>query len=373
MSSDQEKSGASVNRHLNRPTFRSVLALAVTGAFLWAGCATKNAPTEDGLGESILFTTSADSSVACYRIPAIEQVDGVLLAAIDERVPSCADLRANRDSNILLRRSSDGGRSWNAAQRVLDYPDGHSASDPSFIVDRERGRVFMLVNVMDHDRAPGEYRFHVMSSDDAGLTWSETEDITDSLTPPEWTEDFKFITSGHGVQAPDGTLLHTIVNLTRGVHVMLSEDHGASWQLAPAPIRPGDESKIIAFDDGRWMVNSRVAGAGHRWVHVSADRGHSWESRPDSVLVDPAVNASLVRTPEGLVYVGANHPSERRNLTMRFSADEGVTWSAGSPVHEGSAAYVSAINLEDGAIGLFYERTNYTENVFVRIQPDSFR
>ena len=357
---------------LNRNPLRS-LVLATAGIFFWAGCAADHPAADAGFRETILFATPSDSSVACYRIPAIEQVGGVILAAIDERVPSCADLRGNRNSNILLRRSSDGGRSWDPAQRVIDYPDGLSASDPSFIVDHEQDRVFMLVNVMDHDGAPGEYRFHITWSDDAGITWNEPVDITDGLTPVEWKGDFMFITSGHGIQAPDGTLLHTIVNLQRGVHVMLSEDHGASWQLAPAPIHPGDESKIIAFEDERWMVNSRVADAGHRWVHVSEDRGRSWYSRPDSALIDPAVNASLIRMTTGLAYAGANHPNERRNLTLRFSADEGLTWSAGHVIHEGSAAYVSAVNLGAGAIGLFYERKNYTENVFVRVHSDNIR
>lgn len=336
----------------------------VMALLVWGGCSTQP-PMENISQETVLFATPADSSVACYRIPALETVDGVLLAAIDERVPSCADLRGSRDINILLRRSLDGGRTWEAAQRILDFPDGVAASDPSFIVDEDR--VFMLVNVMDHDEAPGEYRFHVLHSDDGGATWSEPLDITDEVAPEDWRSDFKFITSGHGVQAPDGTLLHTVVNLQRGVFVLMSEDHGDTWSLAPSPVTPGDESKIIAFEDGRWMVNSRVQDAGHRWVHVSMDRGQTWDSRPDSALVDPAVNASLIRTEEGLLYVGANHPTERRNMTMRFSTDEGQTWTAGPVIHEGSAAYVSAAALPDGDVGLFYERADYTENVFVRL------
>jgi sialidase-1 len=341
-----------------------MLVLVLFFAFSGGGCS----PEQDSHPlETILFATPEDSSVACYRIPALEWADGVLLAAIDERVPSCADLRGNRDSNILMRRSMDGGRTWQPAQRIMDYADGYSASDASFIVDREQKRVFMLVNVMDHDRAPGEYRFHVIHSDDAGASWSEPRDITDEVAPADWKSDFKFITSGHGTQAPDGTLLHTMVNLQRGVFVVMSEDHGASWTMAPSPVTPGDESKIIAFDDGRWMVNSRVQDAGHRWVHVSNDRGRTWISRPDSSLVEPAVNASLVRTKEGLLYVGANHPTERRNLTMRFSTDEGQNWTAGPVIHNGSAAYVSAAALPDGDVGLFYEREDYTENVFVRV------
>ena len=320
-------------------------------------------------GESILFATPPDSSVACYRIPALTQVPGMLLAAIDERVPTCADLRGNRDINIVIRRSKDGGRTWGPAERVIDLPAGISVSDPSFVVDAERGRVFLLANLMDHDRAPGRYRFVVTHSNDTGHTWSPLRDITEHVTPREWADDFMFVTSGHGTQAPDGTLLHTVVNLQRGTFVLMSRDRGESWTLAPTPVLPADESKIVVLDDGSWMVNSRVADAGHRWVHTSRDEGRSWTSRPDSALVDPAVNASLIRRGADLVFVNANHPTERRNLSWRTSSDNGATWSAATPIHPGSAAYVSAILLRDGSIGVFYERADYRENVFT-VLPD---
>ncbi len=353
----------------NKAALRGVFSLALAALFVTVGCQSSDHSDPDAVMregiEHVLFATPADSSVACYRIPALDEVGGVLIAAIDERVPSCQDLRANRDSNILIRRSFDKGSTWEVAQRVMDYEDGVAASDPSFIVDRSNQRIHMLVNVMDHDDAPGQYRFHLISSDDFGATWSAPVDITDQVTPSEWANDFMFVTSGHGVQAEDGTLLHTIVNLQRGVHVLMSGDYGASWKLAPSPVVPGDESKIITLEDGSWMVNSRVAGAGHRWVHRSLDRGASWISEPDSALVDPAVNASLVRHPEGLIFVNAHHPDERANLTIRVQKDG--AWQEVMTLEEGSAAYASAAILEDGSLGVFYERKGYTENVFQRI------
>lgn len=350
----------------NKAALRGLLALAMITVFVWSGCPS-DTPDPPGPLEQVLFATPSDSSVACFRIPAIESMNGVLLAAIDERVPSCADLRGNRDINILLRRSSDGGHTWTEPERVIDYPDGVSASDPSFIVDRVRGRVFLMANVMDLDKAPNRYRFHVLFSDDAGTSWSEPQDITEELTPPAWKDDFMFVTSGRGTQASDGTLLHTLVNLERGVHVLASTDSGATWFLTPSPVTPGDESKIVELPDGSWMMNSRVAGAGHRWVHQSNDRGASWQSRPESTLVDPAVNASLIWLGPNLVYTGAHHPTDRENLVLRISEDEGLTWSKGEVIEAGSAAYVSSTSLDESTIALFYERAGYTENVFKRL------
>ena len=49
-----------------------------------------------------VFDSASNDSVACYRIPALVTApNGDLVATIDERVPSCADLRGNRNINIL--------------------------------------------------------------------------------------------------------------------------------------------------------------------------------------------------------------------------------------------------------------------------------
>ena len=41
------------------------------------------------------------------------------------------------------------------------------------------------------------------------------------------------------------------------------------------------------------------------------------------------------------------------------------TWSVGKTIYAGSAAYSSLTVLKNGAIGLFFEKDNYTENSFV--------
>ena len=152
-----------------------------------------------------LFSVDAQDTsraVSCYRIPAVTTApDGSLIAAIDERVPSCGDLKWSRNINIVIRRSTDGGRTWDRVERVADFPDGQSASDPSLISDTVSGTVFLFYNFMDHDRAKDEYFFHVMRSEDNGLTWSGPEDITAQVAPEEWRGDFKFLTSGQGTGA----------------------------------------------------------------------------------------------------------------------------------------------------------------------------
>ena len=94
-----------------------------------------------------LFNNTMHAGVACYRIPAIVTApNGDLVVAIDERVPSCSDLGRNKDINIVMRRSSDDGKTWSEIETVVDYPHGKSASDPSMIVDEVTDKIFLFYN-----------------------------------------------------------------------------------------------------------------------------------------------------------------------------------------------------------------------------------
>ena len=328
----------------------------------------------DSLKPVILYSSSMKPHVACYRIPAIiEAPNGDLIAAADERVPSCGDLRHNRDINIVIRRSFDQGINWTEMETLVDYPIGQSVSDPSLIVDEQNGTIFMFYNVMDLDKEKDVYYFHYIQSIDNGNSWSAPVDITTQIAPAEWHRHFKFITSGRGVQSESGMLLHTLVNLEEGLFVFGSSDGGKNWKLFGNAIQPADESKIVVLNDGSWMVNSRVNGAGIRYVHLSKDQGQRWETIADSSLPDPGCNASILKytanspTYDFLVFANANSPDKRENLSLRISTDEGNTWSVGKTIDGGPSAYVSMCKLSNGNLGLLYEKDDYSELVFISL------
>jgi sialidase-1 len=321
-----------------------------------------------------LFSASYNPEVSCYRIPAlVTATNGDLVAAIDERVPSCQDLRESRDINIVIRRSSDQGTTWTNIKRIVDFPDGLSASDPSMIVDRISGDIFLFYNYMDLGKEKDIYHLHVVKSLDHGKSWSKPEDITSQIAKAEWHKDFKFITSGRGIQTSTGKLLHCMVNLDHGLHLFGSDDHGLTWHLIDTAITPGNESKVVELDDGSWMVNSRANGKEKRWVHLSTDQGLTWKSRPEPELIDPGCNGSIIRytsTKDGysknrLLFSNAKMKKGRQNMTVRISYDEGFSWSEGKTIYPGSSAYSTLTVLENGEIGLVFEKDNYTENPFV--------
>ena len=202
------------------------------------------------LGIIDLFNAENNTNVSCYRIPSIITApNGDLIAMIDERVPSCGDLKWSRDINIVMRKSFDNGKTWTDIETVVDYPLGQSASDPSMILDEKTNTIFMFYNYMDLDNEKDIYYLRYKKSVDNGKSWSESIDITDQISKSGWEKDFKFITSGRGIQTQDGTLLHCLVNLQKGTHVFGSNDNGDTWFIAETPTSPGDESKIIELND----------------------------------------------------------------------------------------------------------------------------
>lgn len=350
-------------------------AVAVTCGVIVRGAV--SVPFEGGM-------TVEGTPAAVCRIPVLSVMpDGALLALCDERPWNGGDVNRRQPIRILARRSTDSGRTWSAPKRLHDFPwnetEGEwSASDASVIVDRETKTVFCFYNVWEWTKGKGFYRHFVQSSSDSGQTWSSPTEITAAIRRPQWTRSsFVFITSGKGVQLKDGTLLHTMVWVDEKRACLFgSTDHGKTWGPVGSYFYPADECKVMEREDGSWVVNARCATrTGGREIHVSCDRGQTWRSHFDASLLDPRCNAALERTvlPDGRkVWLFSNcRAKNRRNLTVRASADEGRSWSRGVTVEPGGAAYSDLAVLPDGSVGVLYETAGYKTVAFKTVGPES--
>lgn len=346
----------------------------------------------DGLDPEISLVdiaTQGEGEWQRYRIPALTVApNGDLLAVYDGR-PTMQDLPSN--IALLLRRSTDGGRTWHEPEVIRSAAPPHGFGDPSILVDRVTGDVFVFhaasidagfaSSTTGSDPAdPNVLHADVSVSADNGLTWTHRR-ITAQLKAghPDWAGIFA--ASGEGIQLRQepyaGRLIQQYVVRRNGQNYAVSawsDDHGATWRTSE-PVGPGaDENKTVELSDGRIMLNSRASP--HRLVAISEDGGATYTAlTPDPALPDPGNNGSILRAfpnaapgdPRArmLIFSNTANRNVRRNLTVRLSCDDGATWPVSRVVQSGASAYSTLTPLRSadgelgGRYGLLYEREGY--------------
>ncbi|HVY70100.1 MAG TPA: sialidase family protein [Verrucomicrobiae bacterium] len=342
-----------------------------------------------------LFEAGA-SGIQLYRIPGmVVTAKGVVLAYCEARKGS-ADWG---EIEIYLRRSQDGGRTWEPARKIahrgerlprnpvalarnLGKPGDQTVNNPLAIADRS-GAVHFLYCV--------EYQHcFYQRSDDDGANFSAPVEITSAAVGIRGTYDWKIIATGpgHGIQLRRGRLLAPVwlstgekVHHPSVVTTLFSDDSGRNWHTGGIAV-PGtdewpnpNESELVELADGRVMLNARNESAAHRrLVALSADGATEW-SRPrfERDLLEPVCMGSIARFSTGrdggknrLLFANPDNlhradgkPAlgrDRKNLSVKLSYDEGVTWPMNKVLEPGGSAYSDLAVLRDGTILCFYER-----------------
>lgn len=318
--------------------------------------------------DAVLFK-AGEGGYHTYRIPAlIVTQKGTVLAFCEGRKSGRGDAG---DIDLVLRRSRDGGKTWNAQQVVWD--DGaNTCGNPCPVVDRKTGTIWLL---MTHNlgtdteakivagTAKGSRTVWITKSADDGATWDKPTEITKDVKKPEWT--WYATGPGVGIQLASGRLLIPCDNKADAgklwqSHVIVSDDGGKSWKLGGVVGPKCNESQAVELSDGRVMLNMRSYQANNRrFVAISKNGGETF-TKPveDAALVEPVCQASILRDPvgKGGVFFANPASTKREKLTVRYSADDGQTWAASRELHAGPAAYSCLTVLPDGRIACLYER-----------------
>src|SRR5690606_31178680 len=173
---------------------------------------------------------SGSEEYHAFRIPALAvTTKGTLLAFCEGRKTSLDDLGSN---DLMLKRSADGGRTWQSLQLLHDEGE-KTIGNPVAVVDRKTGTVWLILLREGRDVL-------VMKSDNDGRDWSKPVDITAQVKKPEW--GFYATGPGVGIQirhgAHKGRLVIPAYHRTTPdksgpstAHVFYSDDHGKTWQL----------------------------------------------------------------------------------------------------------------------------------------------
>ncbi len=377
-----------------RTTLRHRLWSAVmVGVAAWSAAAALVTPGACVLGAE--KPTGADgSSVAAvmpvyragvggyhtYRIPALLKTrQGTLLAFCEGRKENARD---HGDIDLLLRRSSDGGRTWSDQQIV--YEEGGTAritiGNPCPVQDAQTGTIW-LPFCRDNDRV-----FVTFSNDD-GNTWAKPREITDSVKERNWGW---FATGpGHGIQLTRGPHAGRLIvpcdcrvgpgrdkwNSFGHSLVVYSDDHGRTWKRGRLTAAGMNECQAVELTDGRLLLSMRnYRGKQRRAFAYSSDGGITW-SQPflHPQVYCPTCQAALHRyrwKPTSiLLYSGPAGPG-RRNVSLRISTDEGRTWPRTIRVFDGPSAYSDIAVLDDGDVLVLLEcgeKSPYESIALVRV------
>ncbi|GHE05573.1 sialidase family protein [Streptomyces alanosinicus] len=377
-----------------RARLRSVLAAGCAVAALFVlPLATPHqahaqpASSSPEFAQQVLFKAAQDPGYACFRIPAIVRTaDGTLLAFAEGRVLNCGDAA---DIDIVLKRSTDGGRTWGPLEVVNDG-GGDTHGNPAPIVDRETGRVWLAETYntgrtdsnscsIPCDRTP-----HLQYSDDDGRTWSAPRDLSPEILPADWNS---WYATGpvHGIRLTRGRYAGRLVfgvntetwdgsRITANhAALIVSDDHGGHWRIGATDTWPiaddgtfrqkPSELALAEREDGSVLVSGREQDGtdlGHRTQAVSRDGGGSFTAPfhglPD--LYAPMVEGSLLRLGDRLLLACPADPDHRRTMMIRSSYDGGRTWDSvdrGTVVTTDWSGYSDLARVDRDTVGLVYE------------------
>ncbi|MEU3341234.1 sialidase family protein [Streptomyces sp. NPDC006668] len=325
---------------------------------------------------------------ASYRIPAVVvTAAGTLLVFCEGRVDSASD---HGHIEIVLRRSTDGGRTWGPLQ-VAASNGTDLAGNPAPVV-LDTGRV-LLVHVRSAASASEDLilrgqvgeadgrRVWVRHSDDDGVTWSSPREITDQVKRPGWR--WYATTPGHALQLRSGRVVvpanHTLPPTGtdvgteakyNGGHCLFSDDRGETWSLGYVDDNTdgyinANETTAAELPDGRVYFNTRndSPSPGNRADAHSEDGGETLRIpfRPQAGLDGPVCQGSLLQLhdPDVLLFSGPAFPSARALMIIRASTDGGRTWRPAYTADGLPAAYSDLVRVDPATVGLLHETGDF--------------
>jgi sialidase-1 len=298
-----------------------------------------------------------------YRIPGIVVTakGSVLAYGVARRRLQDGDWA---DCDIVLRRSTDGGKRWDKSRRIAGNSQGVT-DNPVAIAAREEDAVHLLYQ---HNYASVYY----MKSTDDGATFSAPVDITSSLIDlrSQFNWNVVALGPGHAIELKSGRLLVPVwlaagkveskgrrAHGPSGITTIYSDDGGKTWAHGdlialntPEMTNPG-EFQVIQLADGSVLANIRTGDKKlQRAVALSPDGISHW-TKPefDPHLYDPVCDAGIARYDSHRILFSNPDSSAmprkstgqglRQNLTIRMSEDEGRTWPMSRLLVAGPTGY----------------------------------
>ena len=321
-----------------------------------------------------------------YRIPAIvKSKSNTLLAFAEAR-----KARSNGDSgdiDLVVKRSSDNGKTW--SKQITIWNDGQNTCGyPVPIVD-ERGRIHLLMTwnfqtdkwgAITNGTGEDSRRPYYTYSDDDGITWAQPVEITSSVKKEKW--DWYATGPCHGIQIQKGIHKGRLVapnyfttresgKVTSYSHIIYSDDYGKTWKPGePTPVGGVGECSVAEIGEGTLMLNMRADEGFYRKSCTSIDGGLTWSSPQISIdQIDCKCQGSILSIGGAVFLSNAASATERINMTIKKSTDNGKNWKGQYTVYEGNSGYSDIVELSDSQIAIIYEggEKRYTDGLAFKV------
>ena len=347
-----------------------------------------------------------DNGSRVYRIPAmVVAEDGSIVVAADKRYQSYTDIGGGHVIDIVVRRSTDGGKTWSEPVTIakgLGTADNNRCGfgDPSLVKGKD-GKLYCLFAAGNLGYWYGQKHVCMSTSTDNGVTWSSSEsnppvDLYSTGAIQNATGvgaaggyglyDY-FVTSGKGLYTSDGILMYLIpaqtltadnYTITDGTYwgaaaddyLFYSTDDGATWYFSETPmIIGGDEAKVIEMNDGSLFGSIRKGGArrfntatytNNGDGTLSFNYGTQWDN--NQLHQDSQNNQDILyyqrETAEGKtdVIIHSITTGNHVNLKLYYSTDQGLNWTEFLNVQTKGTRYVTMDkNPANGSLYLLFE------------------
>ncbi|KAJ5965094.1 Sialidase family [Penicillium vulpinum] len=412
-------------------TLRSIIA--AIGLHALAAVALPAQPTAEIITQHTLTTNGEGLFPYYRIVGLANLGNGTILAAFDGRpnngdspAPNSILQRRSEDGGETWGEVTYIARGQIGNSTVQQY----GFSDPSYVFDENTGNVFNFHVFSKNQGFAGsalgtdDTNLSVMSAEvsistDRGVTWS-TDPANQPLLPPIASEEVgappllttavkpvgstvngvanvggvrgTFATSGEGIQLKYGTYAGRLVQQYIGnviqadgstslqAYSVFSDNGGQTWKMGQPQGTEMSENKVVELSNGNLMLNSRPNSRGYRKVAISTDGGETYSVPTiETQLPDPSNNGAITRmypqAPEGsasakiLLFTNSNHPQSRVNGTVRYSCDDGTTWSSGRVFEAGETQYSTITALDDDMFGIFYEGPS-NDLIFLKVSKD---
>ena len=342
-----------------------------------------------------------------YRIPSLLTTSkGTLLAFSERRL----GLHDHAQNDIVVKRSSDGGKSW--GKEIVVHEDGMNSINDPLSVQLSDGRILIIFARFPYgrharnagwikmaepgydDRAVNVLTFITSSSDD-GKTWSKPRDISRSVKPKHW---LNANCPGAMIQLTKGPNRGRIVVPLWGtvpikdkpgartwqIVVARSDDSGKNWSRTE-PLKDPEkgfpnECQIAQASDGSLVLVSRnQGGATFRKKAFSKDGGETWTKlATDPTLPSVACMGSLIRGPKKSddswdLYATFPSSQGRKNGQIAVSTDHGKSFRVVKRITGPFAYSTSQISPDGKKLFCLYEAENYKSIRILGFALDQFK